>query len=273
VTVEIDGTMVTYSSFYEALSARNRALKAAGSPIIETSAAYARLAANWPAEEVLGYRPHDDGRGTRPLFYFDGQPFTSLRAASIATGLPLDTLRTRGYRRRNEPDGNLDIGLDRRKQGKGRAALEELRIPWPGTDEHLTAAEFGQRTGIAKATVIHRWHRIRSEEAQREEQDLPPLTPLEVHERLTAQPAERRKVLALLLPDGRVWRGGERELIRQLFADYAIEASRTERLSESGIRRRLRHLAADERNDPKLVRHAFGFTTGDAATDHGSPQA
>jgi hypothetical protein len=53
---------------------------------------------------------------------------------------------------------------------------------------------------------------------------------------------ERRIVIALPVPDGRVLHGGVRELIRHLFAQPALLAVRHERLGPSAIRARLRKL-------------------------------
>ncbi len=261
VDVEVaPGDLVSYPSFLVALTARNRGLKVAGKPVIEMGAAYARLAAHWRPEEVLGYHDHDDGRSRRPVFRLNGKLYTSLQAAADDTGIGLDTLRSRLQRWRQAGlEGVPEIGTDRRQGGKGRAALATLRIPWPGSDERLTAAEFARRTGVAKATILHRWHRVREEDVRRGEQGLPPLTPVQIQRRLTASPTERRKLLVLRLPDGRTWRGGERELVRRVLGAPAVEARRAERLSESGIRRRLRSLSREERDDPARVRQAFGF--------------
>ncbi len=264
------GLVRTHRSIEAALAHRNRELRAQGLPVLGRGEVYPRLAAGWSPEEALGYQPHEDGRGRREAFWLHGVSYISLATASAVTGLGQDAQRSRLHRaRRRAPDAAVvDITVDRRAQGRGCGT--PLGIVWPGTGEVLTAEQFGARTGVAKATVLHRWHRAQADAELYEEE----LTPEELHARLvTCQ--DRRNVLLLDLPDGRDWRGGERELIRRLFADPALEAERAVRLSESGIRRRLRLLSEDERLDGLWLLWAFGFLEeapaygdNDEDTDH-----
>ena len=99
--------------------------------------------------------------------------------------------------------------------------------------------------------MLFRWHRARASDAV--------LTAAALHERLVTG-EDRRKVLKLRLPDDRGWTGGERELVRRVLADAALEAGRPVRLSASGIRRRLSLLAASERHDAACVARCFGFS-------------
>ena len=248
-----------FSSIYEAIGHRNRELRRAHAPLLDPGVVYARLSAGWSPEEALGYAAHVDGRGRRAAFLVDGQTFGTLREASRVTGMSVDTLRSRHHRqlRRSPASGPLDIGSDRRS-GNGSADRESLAIVWPETGERLTAEAFAIRTGVPASTVIHRWHRARAVEAEQVARGEPPLSAAEMADRLRAA-TDRRKPLDLILPDGRCWTGGERDLIRRVFANTPLKASRLERLSESGIRRRLRLLSDADRQRQDLVWRAFGL--------------
>ena len=260
-----------FSSIYEAIGHRNRELRRAHAPLLDPSVVYTRLSAGWSPEEALGYAAHVDGRGRRAAFLVDGRTFGTLRQASRVTGMSVDTLRSRHHRqkRRSPASGPLDIGSDRRS-GNGSADREPLAIAWPETGERLTAEAFAIRTGVPASTVIHRWHRARAVEAEQVARGEPPLSAADMVDRLRAA-TDRRKQVRLVLPDGRHWAGGERDLIRRVFADVPLEASRSERLSGSGIRRRLRLLSDADRQRQELVRQAFGFAPGRGAEGDRKP--
>ena len=114
----------------------------------------------------------------------------------------------------------------------------------------MTAEEFARRTGAPKATIIHRMQRVRRSGQS--------VSPKRLHSLLTT-PMDRRTVMRLELPGGESWTGGQRELIRRLFARPDLEAARRERLSESSIRRRLRLLGTEDWWSAEAVRRAFGF--------------
>ncbi len=254
------GTRQIYRSIHHAIADRNRYLRARCQPLLQPSTVYARLAQQWSPEEALGYQPHSDGRARRPVFQLDGVPYSSLRAAAETSGMPIPTLRSRLHRakqRREIIDEVIEIGTDRRSC---RLAASCVSLAWPGTGEWLTAEAYAARTGVAKATLMHRWHRIRRRMQHRFEL----LSPAALYQRLTTG-TDRRNVLRLMLPDGRVWTGGERDLVRRVLDEPGLEAARPCRLSESGIRRRLRTLTLHERNDAKLVAEAFGFAPAHAA--------
>ena len=252
------GQLIYFSSIHRAIGDRNRQLRASNEALLEPGTIYARLSAGWSPEEALGYRDHVDGRGLRDPFLVHGREYTTLRQASRASGIPIATLRSRHHRRvMSWPSrGPIDIGTDRRHENG--AERELLAILWPETGEKLTAKAFAKRVGMPAATVIHRWHRARAWEAERIREGRPPLTPEQLVARLTST-TDRRKWVAVTLPDGRRWHGGEREIIRRLLLDRSLETERAERLSESGIRRRLRVLTPAQRDCPNAIRHAFGF--------------
>ena len=252
-----NGVSRTYASIQDAIIERNRDLQLAGKPRLEPGTVYARIAQGWPAEEALGCKPHFDGRARRAEFRLHSQTYTSLSAAAAATGISPETLRSRLHRLRQRGDVEaLDISLDRRSC---RSETTDLSIPWPRTGERLTADKFAARTGVPKATVMHRWHRALTQTSH----DAVLLSPQQLFERLTSD-VDRRKLLRLELPDGRVWVGGEREIIPRVLDDAVLEASRACRLSASGVRRRLRLLMSEERRDPKKVAAAFGFSDVEA---------
>ena len=248
-----DGQIRTHSSIRAAVADRNRQLRAQGLPLLGRSDVYSRLAAGWSPEEALGYQRHADGRGQRGAFRIDGTSYASLATAAAATGLGTDALRSRLHRarKRSPAEEVMDISADRRQQSRGHGA--PLSLVWPITGEVLTAEQFARRAGIAKATVLHRWHRAEANAGA------VPLTAAALHARLVAR-EDRRRPLELHLPDGRVWQGGEREVIRRLLGEPALEAGRIVRLSDNGIRRRLRQLSADQRLDLACTAWAFGFS-------------
>ncbi len=249
------GQQLRYRSIHDAIAACNAGLVAAEQPILQPATVYYRLASGWPPETALGYRPHQIMR-QRPAFHLHGTLYTSLKTASTATGVDPATLRSRLHRlpAPTVPGTIPEIGGDRRSH---RRPSFPLRIVWPGSREVLTAAAFAARTGVAKSTVIHRWHRAH---ATIRGQASPPLSPKALFHKLTVG-SDRRKPLRLVLPDGTVVTGGERELIRRVLADRELAAARRPRLTESGIRRRIRTLTGEQRVSPAQVGWAFGFIT------------
>ena len=268
LTVETSpGVHRYHPSIYHAIGRRNRELRWAKQPLLDPRTVYARLSAHWSPAEALGYREHVDGRGKRAPFLVNGRTYTTLRQASRVTGILVDTLRSSHYRqvKRQPSDGPVTIGVDRRS-GNGSAGRGRLTIIWPDTGEPLTVEEFGKRTGVPKATVTNRWHRARAAEAARVARGEPPFTAEEMAEQLLTR-TERRKLVTLELSDGRCWTGGERELVRQVLGDRTLEMQRPERLSESGIRARLRMLRKAGRLQPDSIRWAFGFDSGDKPSE------
>ena len=245
VTVAIPGRGVrTFATIQDAIADRMSTTL----PVIQPSTVYARLAMGWSAAEALGYRRHQDGRRLRPAFRVGETVYRDLRSASLATGHSQDALRSRLHRASPGHTGGLvDCGTDRRRVGRRRVGL--LGLVWAGMNEPVTAEEFARRTGISKATIIHRMQRVRPSGQS--------VSPRRLRTLLTTA-TDRRTVMRLELPGGERWTGGQRELIRRLFARPDLEAARRERLSESGIRRRLRLLGTEDGGAAEAVRRAFG---------------
>ena len=156
-----DGLPQTYPSIRKAIDeinderARNRQTK------LEPRTIYARVAGGWKLEEAFEIERHQRPQGTRKPFALGDEVYTSLRAASEATGLLPATIRSRLQRAGRSSNLELqEVGRDRRARDKGPTA--RLHIPWPRSGELLTAAAFAARTGLPKATVIHRWHQWRT---------------------------------------------------------------------------------------------------------------
>jgi len=155
-----DGKTRLYKSIQAAIADCNAERAAGGQPPLEHGAVYARLAGGWPPEEALGFKPRQDPRAVRAPFAIGDEIYMTLQAASDATGLLLATLRSRLHRVAKSGIAGLpQIGRDRRARAPGR--LAPLLIPWPMSGETLTANEYAHRTGVPKATIIHRWNRAR----------------------------------------------------------------------------------------------------------------
>lgn len=238
---------VTYPSLYAAIEARNKELVAAGRKPIEVNTVYARLMIGWVLEEALGYEIREDGRSRRRPFFSEGVVLRRLREVSEATGLSTSALRSRLHRAARLGIAVPDVGVDRRRFGQGRH--KPLLLPDPSgavSGRALSIKEFARQAGVAKATVAYRYHQLKDPDSMID-------SDLVAH---LISDQDRRRMLTLALPDGRVLTGGEREVVRQVLADPLIAWSRPERLSESGVRRRLR-LIPD--NDGPAIQWAFGF--------------
>ena len=246
---------VTYPSLSQAIRVTNR--QRGSEDRVDPGTVYARLELGWPVEEALGLVAHVDGRGERQPFTWDGQQYRTLRHVSARSGLSISTLRSRlhrldGARSRSQ----CDLAQDRRRKGVGRKwQVDSMCLPSPdGDGTTVTAAEFATRTGVAKASVLHRYHQL-----VRAGRDVASMPLSELHAALTTR-ADRRIVVALEVAPGVVWRGGVRELIRRLEADRLVECHRPERIQASAIRARLRKAAGwPDRMTTHDIRRAFGF--------------
>jgi hypothetical protein len=120
----------------------------------------------------------------------------------------------------------------------------------------VDATTFARLTGVPKSTVLHRYHRFvdRCDPAIRTRQ--------EMWAALT-RPTERRIMVTLDLPGRQQVSGGVRAVIRAILGNPALEQSRAERLSFSGIRARLRRVPGwPEHPEPAALLRAFGFQAG-----------
>lgn len=239
--------LVTYPSLYAAIHSRNDELLAAGRSQLEIGTVYARLMMGWSVEEALDYEQHVDGRSLRRPFFSEGVVLRRLREVSEATGLDISTLRSRLHRAARCGIVVPEIQEDRRRAATG--LLSPILLPDPAglaVGRTCSIKEFAARSGIAKATVAYRYHQLTAPDAM-DDRDL-------VAHLTTSQ--DRRRLLVLTLPDGRTIEGGEREVIRSVLTDRQLAWGRPERLSESGIRRRLR-MCPD--NSGVAIEWAFGF--------------
>jgi hypothetical protein len=249
-----------------ALAMRNAELARAGQPQLPGSLTYWRVGlGGWSPEEALGYRPHRDGRGERPALRCQGRWFRSLGDAAAATGIPADALRLRLHRARRAGVRDADVATDRRSRGARRARPVPARLPDPRepAGAPLNTSGFARAAGIPKATVIHRLMQLRASGRDPARMSRAALL------RALLDRKERRILIALPLPDGRVLRGGVRAVIREVLADPRLKWGRPERIGESAIRARLRKTLAGASPD---IPWAFGFAPPGSSED-GQPIA
>ena len=246
---------VFYPSLSQAIRVTNR--QRGSEDRVDPGLVYARLELGWSVEEALGLVAHVDGRGVRQPFTWVGQQYRTLRQVSARSGLSIPTLRSRLYRHGGATSQSpCDLAQDRRRVGVGRKLrLDSMCLPSPdGDGTAVTAAKFAVRTGVAKASVLHRYHQL-----VRAGRDVASMPQSELHRALTTR-ADRRIVIALEVAPGVVWQGGVRELIRRLFADWVVECHRPERIQASAIRARLRRTTGwPDRMSAHDIRIAFGF--------------
>ena len=249
-----DGSSRTYACIQDAIADSNTVSRDAGMPTLLPGTAYARLSFGWSPAQALGYAPHVDGRGARPLITIKGQTFSNLRSIATTTGVTVSTLRSRLHRRTQSGSG-ADLVTDMRCSGFDQLPRRSppLGLRLPGTSQALSVREYAERTDTPASTIQHRWHA-----AIRAGLDPATMSPAALLDYLVTG-KDRRRLITLRLPDGRSMTGGERELVRRVLSDPDLAASRATPLSESGIRRRLRLLPECGRQDLRKVAAAFGF--------------
>ena len=246
----------TYPSLSLAVAAINVERAGRGAPPLDPPGVYARIAMGWSPDEALGLVPHFDRRGRRDGFVWRGRQEHGLRAVAAAEGLGIDTMRSRLQRAREAGRVGSDVACDHRRRGHRpvvRAAALLLPHPYQDTGT-VNAALFARLTGLARATVLHRYHRLR-----RSGRNVAALPRAALVTALTGE-TDRRVVVSLVLADGTVLGGGVRALIRRVLSDHGLEADRAERIGASAIRARLRRLPGwPDAPDPSGVAWAFGF--------------
>ena len=236
--LHIDGEEVAFTTIRAAVvHCNNRAVRL-GAGLLRIGTVYARLVAGWSPEQACDLEPHDDGRSQRDPFVVDGRTYTSLAAASAATGVHMETLRSRLHRARRAGEQRPDIGRNRRRGGR----RPMLGLRHPETGEVVSARTYSRATGIPAATVLSRFHRAGDNDP-----------------RCLAVPVERRKQVGLRLPCGRVLTGGYRQTAARVVSDPDLQALRCEELSQAGIRARLKRMTTAQRSDPDFVYWACGM--------------
>jgi len=226
-----------FAAIGEAIGWVNRDRAVRGLNRLAPATVFYRLSAGWSPEEALGLAPRTDGRSLRAPFRFSGRTYRSLREVSAASGVGIETLRSRLQRARALNGGDLDIGDDRRRGSVGRRP--SLPLPHP---------EDAGRT-VDAATLIYRFAAVARQSCGAQ---LPSRGELL---RALTHRCERRKVISLTV-GGVTLEGGIREVISRVLRDPALEAQRRQRLGLSGIRRRLRLV---KMTDQKQMAWAFGF--------------
>ena len=251
-----------YRSLMEAVADIDRERSNRGLPPLHLGSIYARRAMGWPIEEVLELTDHADGRRKRPVFRWRGRPYDSLHALAQAEGLPISTIRSRLYRAHQAGcDADHDAARDRRVPGGHRTGglscgrQPPLCLPHPLDREAgpVDAATFARLTGLPRATVLHRYHRLA------DRRGTTGWTRREVLAALTRQ-TDRRVPITLSLPNLQTVSGGVRAVIRAVLGNADLDGSRPERLGFSAIRARLRRVPGWPSNmAPQAIRWAFGF--------------
>jgi hypothetical protein len=256
VTIRPPGEgMLACTSINEAIVRTNAARRAIGEQELDPGSVYARLTMGWTADEALGHMFHQDGRRAREPLFWGTESFTELRALSDRTGVNLSTLRSRLHRARLAGLEDCDIAYDRRRGRAPRKVPSRIELPHPTDPTRVVnSAVFARLSGVARATVIHRAGKLNRRPGG--------LVGLERQTLLAAllDDDDRRIVITLPLPGGRVQRGGVREVIRFVFADAQLLEQRLEWVGASAIRARLRRLPGWPHNIcPDAVASAFGF--------------
>ena len=240
-----------------AVALRSSELVQAQQPRLDDGVVYARLATGWPINEALGYVPHVDGRALRAVMHVGGHDYTAA-AIAAALGVSPGAWRSRRHRARRGGLTRANLAVDRRRRGGARAVPVPVRLPNP-RDMHgapLTTTAFAAATGLPKATVIHRLAQLRA--GGRNPAQMPRAEVLAALLRQT----DRRVLIELAVPRGKILRGGVRAVIRQVLRDAALAGSRINALGMSAIRARLRSLPGWPNPSllhPTDLQWAFGF--------------
>ncbi|MFL1462593.1 hypothetical protein ACI6QG_10350 [Roseococcus sp. DSY-14] len=222
--------------------------------------AHARVGLGWPVQEALGVAPHGDRRGERiGGVVAHGRRHGHLR--DLADLAPVPTLRSRLHRARQAGLGaQADLAADRRRHGQTKQGRRVVLLPdpdGPAGPRQLTLRAFAARTDMPFATLQHRLRGL-----ERHGTDPTAMPGGALLAQLLAPTADRRTVIIVRIPGGRVLSGGQRELARLVQDDPELQPLRAERLSEEGIRRRLRLVGASA-GQPAL-RWALGLVGGRA---------
>jgi hypothetical protein len=253
---------LTCTSVMEAVAEISRERRAQGQPPLRLGTIYARRAMDWSLEEALELKAHTDGRRRRARFWWHGRSYETLEELARAEGLRIDTIRSRLHRARRAGCGpDHDVARDRRLPGARRTGgvgcgrQPPLRLPHP-TDPAagtVTAADYARMTGLPRATVLHRYHRLMAG------RDPGSLSRSEVLAALM-QAEDRRLTIALTVPGGQTLSGGVRAVIRDVLDTPSLRVARAEPLSASAIRARLRKIPGWPGTlPPEAVAWAFGF--------------
>lgn len=261
VTVEhpIRGTL-DYPSLSVAIIDANAEHERQRLPTVGAEAVYARIRAGWTPAQALGLVHRTDGRRIRASFTWAGHEYDTLRDASIASGVPIATLRSRLHRARTALHAPPpEIATDRRRSGPARSPVPTssgILVPAPpGHVEALVTLEaFARLAKVPKSTVTYRYRRLEREGRSPDEMPAD-----ELHAFLVGS-VDRRILLDLRIAPSEVWSDGIRSLIARLFATPAVECRRVDRIGGSAIRARLRTLPGwPDRLSAVAIRWAFGF--------------
>ncbi|MCA3155524.1 MAG: GIY-YIG nuclease family protein [Burkholderiales bacterium] len=267
ITLRIDGQRKRrFPSIMSALNYVNALRIRDGKSPLGFPTVRARIEAGHTPRQAFEFEERVDRRQLRAMpIHVAGKEFFSLANAAKESGLSQSALKGRRWRASRAGLGSASLAEDRRLPGSARqngaktGRLPPFELPHPhNANEVVSAADFARLTGLSKATITYRYQKILHEEGDQ----LFSLDREEIIARLLEGP-ERRIQISLPLPDGRILKGGVRELIRKVLADPDLRAMRSEDIGLSGIRKRLRETESwPTPPSPQIVAKAFGF--GDA---------
>ena len=234
-----------FSSVKEAVDFRNKELKNEGLALLKYATVTSRLRKNLSTEEALEYVTLTDKRKLRDEFLCNGVKVNSIAEIATELGLNHQTVRSRIYR--NADNEMYDVakpGMDKREVIPYSQPV--LPDPDDSTKPLLSCSEFARRVGLPDSTIRHRFKRLASVA------NISSLTAEKIYEMVTTR-RERRKIIALILDDGRVLEGGVRELIKLVLETPNLRVLQKEKLTGNGIRARL------WRTQYSDIEWAFGF--------------
>ena len=248
--VEVAGRRLSFASLSEAhryFEQHLDHLKGASLPTFTTLRA--RLAAGWSAEEAFGFVAHEDLRRVREAFHCQGQRFTSLKAASEATGLGLETLRSRLHRAKNSGRAHQDLLQPLPKAYQASSCLPHPENP---EQQRLSAKDFAQLTGLAQSTVSHRARRFREK--------YPDSTSPYALLKALLEGEDRRKWIELTLPTGEHFQGGINALAGKVHTTPDLQAFRIQPYALTTLKNRLKACCKKEPTpSPEKVFQALGL--------------
>jgi hypothetical protein len=252
-----------FASLMDAVTATDRERQREAKPPLQLGTIYARRELGWSIEEALELTTHVDGRRRRAAFRWRGRSYRTLEEVAQVDGVAIATIRSRLHRaRRAGCEVWHDAAKDRRLPGSHRTGdakcgrQKPLALPHPADPKSapVDAASFARMSGLPRATVLHRHHRLLETHGSA-------VLPRAIVLAALVARQDRRVVLSLSLPGGQTLRDGVRALIRTVLSDPALNGSRAEKLGFSAIRARLRRVPgwpADLSVD--AVQWAFGFS-------------
>ncbi len=226
IELSIDGKDLYFGAVSEAVSWINSNLK---NEYLDERTVRRRLASDWMIDEAFGLAPHVDKRSQRKPFAFDGELYTSLRTVSELTGIPIDTLRSRLQRAKENNIDDYDL-VERIPIRKYSSSC----LPHPFNEEFdgIASRLFSELTGVSQTTVSSRARTYRTKVTDSEQTREGLLDYI-------LNGVNRSESITLHLPSKRVISGSINKISKIISNDADLERYKVEKLSYSTIRKRL----------------------------------